>query len=145
VSDTTITNTGVNSGAALKIQGAQLSWAIEVFSNAPDVPGQSTALSYNDRLPHGQNSGFGAPKITVNGYWDIDIAHATGASAVLDYEHLENLVANSHLLMLLTDDTFVTTANPTGSKWVELANVTVGKDTTNIRNYTLQFIEVHDE
>lgn len=143
VSSSKLTCTGVNGGYPINLQGSTVRYSIEVFSNAPAIPGKSTSLTFAQRLHNGRNSGFDTPKLVVTTSIKMWQTHTTTTNSPIDFEHLIDLVNSAHNVMTLTDDAFITVANTTGSKTVMLNNVVLDKDTSDVMDLTLEFIEVN--
>lgn len=139
----TITNPQVNSGETLKVYTKNAKTNIECYTNVEENPHTSATAAYSTRLSKGRNTGFKNPVHTIQGVYDLNTAHSTGANAPLDYEWILELIKRSDQKMTLTSDLWATTSNATGSITVMLKNYTQNNTNDNVVSYTLTFQEVN--
>ena len=145
ISKIEIKNSEVNSGAYINLTANSINQPWECYSTVQGTPKKDIAGVLNTGLARGINTGFNNPTISINGIYKIGAVHATGVSASIDYEYVEDLINRSDIICDLKCDFFVTTTNTTGEIKVMLKNITINNSNTNIVNYTMQFQRVKEE
>jgi len=141
----TIINPELNTNNPINLLGNNLNVSWEIYTQTQGTPKKDADGTMDEGLGRGINTGFNNPTITVNGTYDLNISHTTGASATIDYEWLEELVRRSDQTLTLINDSFITTTNLTGSIKVLLKNVTFSNSNSNVINFTMVFIRVKEE
>src|SRR6056297_111727 len=86
-----IKNPQVNGGEYINLNGVNLNETQEVYTSVRPKPNSHTQ-TYNERLPTGKNSGLKERNITIQGNYELGTTHQTGNDALIDYEHLLELV-----------------------------------------------------
>jgi len=141
----TITNTELNSGTAINLLGNNISFKWEVYTTNQGTPKKDADGTLESGLGRGINTGFNNPEITIQGVFNLDTTHTTGANATIDYEWMEELVRRSDQVMILTNDAFKTTSNTTGAINVMLKGFGGSNSNSNIISYDATFVRVKEE
>ena len=70
--DTTLLDTGVNSGVAVNLNSTRALWSFGNFLNSVQGPGKPSTLTRNQRLAKSVLLGFDNPDYTINCQIDLD-------------------------------------------------------------------------
>lgn len=139
-------NSDVNSGAVIRIDAKSVNTKIECFTNVEDVAKTNiSSAAIQTFYSKGRNTGFSNPTHVINGVFDLEASHVTGASAVLDYEYVLDLVKRSSTKCYLSSDLWSTTSNASGSIVCLLKNYSQTNTNDNTVSFTMTFQEVYDE
>ena len=141
----TITNPELNTNNPINLLANDLSVSWEIYTKTQGTPKKDADGTLNAGLGRGINTGFNNPTITIQGRYNLDTAHTTGASATIDYEWLKELVRRSDQTLTLTNDAFITTSDVVGTMSVLLKNVTFDNGNSNVINFTMSFVRVKEE
>lgn len=134
-----LTNSEVNSGTAINLLAKSINSSQQMFTRTINKPRRTVGASYTTALSEGTNQGFSSPTHVVSGVINLNTSHGT---TVIDVEHMQNIINNSHKVMTLKCDKFVTTTNTTGEINVMLTNYSDTLTNTNVLDYTMTFVEV---
>lgn len=139
-----LTNANVNGGSVIRIDAKSVNTKIECFTNVENTPKVSISdAEISTFYSKGRNTGFSNPVHTINGVIDLSASHATGSSAVLDYDYVLKLVKRSGTKCVLSSTKWATSTNATGAIVCMLKNYSDNNTNDNLLTFTMTFQEVN--
>jgi hypothetical protein len=136
-----LTNSEVNGGLPINMLAKSINSSQQMFTRTINKPRRTVGSNYTESLSVGTNQGFSNPTHVINGVINLNTAHG---NTVIDVEHVQNLINNSHITMTLKCDKFITSTNTSGEIKVMLTNYSDTLTNTNVLEYTMTFVEVRE-